>query len=255
MIPLWLYPLLFLTGLAAGFVDAIAGGGGLITLPVLLNIGLPPADALGTNKLQATFGSASATWHYGRAGLIDFGGSRWGVLFTVLGATVSTLLLRRLPEQFLKHSIPWLLIAVAVYVLFRRDLGGTDRRPRMTPNMFHVVCGLGLGFYDGFFGPGAGTFWAMAYMLLLGYNMTRATAHTKIMNLMSNLVSLTVFALGAHVHVGSGVTMGVGQLVGARLGSRVVIKRGTRIIRPIFIAVVLAVTARLLYLNFWNGGR
>ena len=255
MIPSWLYPLLFLTGLAAGFVDSIAGGGGLITLPVLLNIGLAPADALGTNKLQATFGSASATWNYGRAGLIDYQRCGIGILFTFVGAVIGTMLLRRLPEQFLKQSIPWLLVAVAVYMLFRRDLGETDRHPRMSTKNFHVVFGLAIGFYDGFFGPGAGTFWAMAYILFLGYNMTRATAHTKIMNLMSNVVSLTVFALGGHVHVGSGIAMGVGQLVGARIGSRVVIKRGTKFIRPIFIAVVLAVTARLLYQNFWTGSR
>src|SRR6266508_4435698 len=92
----WLYPLLFLTGLVAGFVDSIAGGGGLITIPVLLNLGLTPQDALGTNKLQATFGSASATWHYGRAGLIDFRAGQLGILCTLLGATAGTLLVSRL---------------------------------------------------------------------------------------------------------------------------------------------------------------
>jgi len=253
MIQLWLYPLLFLTGMVAGFVDSIAGGGGLISLPVLLNIGLPPAEALGTNKLQATFGSASATWHYGRAGLIDFHRCGTGMFFTLVGATVGTLLVRKLPEEFLRQSIPWLLVVVAVYTLFRRKLGEVDGQPRMSTNAFYIMCGLALGCYDGFFGPGTGTFWAMAYLLFLGYNLTRATAHTKVMNFTSNLASLSIFAMSGHVHFPSGIAMGLGQLVGARIGSRVVIKRGTRFIRPIFITVVLGVTARLLYQNFLSG--
>ena len=117
-LPLWLYPLLFLTGLAAGFVDSIAGGGGLITLPVLLSIGMPPQLALGTNKLQATFGSGSAAWHYGRAGLIDFNACTIGVLFTLIGATGGTLLVSRLPPDLLKQTIPWLLVAIALYFIF-----------------------------------------------------------------------------------------------------------------------------------------
>lgn len=250
MIPLWLYPLLFLTGLAAGFVDSIAGGGGLITLPVLLSVGLSPADALGTNKLQATFGSASSTWHYGRAGLIDFKRCGVGVVATLIGAAVGTSLVRLLPADILRLSIPWLLIAVAVYTLFRRSLGEIDAHPRMDENVFHVVFGLGIGFYDGFFGPGTGTFWAMAYMVFLGFNMTRATAHTKVMNFTSNIVSLVVFLAAGHGHIAAGATMGMGQLIGARLGSKVVIKRGTKFIRPVFVTVVLAVTARLLYQNW-----
>jgi hypothetical protein len=249
-LPLWLYPLLLLTGLAAGFVDAIAGGGGLITLPVLLSLGIPPQVALGTNKLQATFGSGSATWHYGRAGLIDFRTCGPGILFTLAGATLGTLLVSRLPSDALKQTIPWLLLGLALYFLFQPKLGETDVRGRLEPDAFHFIFGLGIGFYDGFFGPGTGTFWAMAYMLGLGFNLTRATAHTKVMNFTSNLASLGVFLVAGHVHFAAGACMGLGQLLGARLGSKVVIRKGTRLIRPIFIVVVLAVTGRLLWHNF-----
>jgi uncharacterized membrane protein YfcA len=245
----WLYPLLLLTGLVAGFVDSIAGGGGLITLPVLLNIGMPPQLALGTNKLQATFGSGSATWHYGRAGLIHFKDCRIGILCTLIGALIGTVLVRRLPSDLLRQMIPWLLVAIALYVIFQPKLGEKDLRPRLEAGIFHLIFGLGIGFYDGFFGPGTGTFWAVAYMLVLGFNMTKATAHTKVMNLTSNLVSLAVFLPGGHVHFGAGLCMGAGQLIGARLGSKVVIRRGTKFIRPVFITVVLAVTARLLWQN------
>jgi hypothetical protein len=246
----WLYPLLFLTGLFAGFVDSIAGGGGLITIPVLLNLGLAPPDALGTNKLQATFGSGSATWHYGRAGLIDFRACVNGILFTAIGAGLGTWLLTKMPPDLLQQIIPWLLIAIAGYLLLQPKIGEKDIHPRIEASGFHLLFGLVLGFYDGFFGPGTGTFWALAYMLGLGFNMTRATAHTKVMNFTSNLVSLGVFLVGGHVHFGAGLCMGAGQLLGARLGARVVLKKGTRLIRPIFITAAIAITARLLWKNF-----
>ena len=249
-LPLWLYPLLVLTGVAAGFVDSIAGGGGLMTLPVLLNVGLPAPVALGTNKLQATFGSGSAAFHYGRAGLIDFRSCWLGVFWTLIGATIGTLLVNELSPELLNRSIPWLLLGIALYVLFQPKLGESDVQSRMKPLPFHFIFGLSIGFYDGFFGPGTGTFWAMAYVLLLGFNFTRATAHTKVMNFTSNAASLAVFLWSGHVHVVAGLCMGAGQLIGARLGARMVILKGTRWIRPIFITAVIAVTARLLWKNF-----
>lgn len=245
----WLYPLLFVTGLAAGFVDSIAGGGGLITIPILLNIGLQPELALGTNKLQATFGSGSAAWHFGRAGMIDWSSSRLGVLYTFAGATVGTALVSFLPSSVLRAVIPWLLIAISIYVILQPRLGDMDRQARVRPEPFFAVCGLGLGFYDGFFGPGTGTFWAMAFVAGLGFNLTRATAHTKLMNFTSNSASLVVFLVGGHCHLLAGVSMGMGQLLGARLGSRVVIRKGTRLIRPVFVSVAIAITLRLLWLN------
>src|SRR5258705_379961 len=184
MISPWLYPLLFITALVAGFVDSIAGGGGLITIPVLLNLGMTPQDALGTNKLQSTFGSGSAAWHYGRAGLIDFRACVAGILFTAIGAGLGTRLViamgrNETGKDVLQQIIPWLIIAIALYMFLQPKVGETDLRPRMNPGLFHFTFGLGIGFYDGFFGPGTGTFWALAYMVLLGFNMTRATAHTK----------------------------------------------------------------------------
>ena len=239
-----------LTGLAAGFVDSIAGGGGLITIPVLLSLGMPPQLALGTNKLQATFGSGSAAWHYGRAGLIDFSACRIGIIFTFIGATGGTLLVSRLPADLLKQTIPWLLVAIALYFIFQPKLGESDRGSRLSSETFHVVFGLVIGFYDGFFGPGTGTFWALAYVLALGFNLTRATAHTKVMNFTSNAASLAVFLVGGHCHLTGGLCMGLGQLLGARLGSKVVIRKGVKLIRPIFITVALAITVRLLWQNF-----
>src|SRR5262249_762817 len=179
MIEGWQYPLLFGTGLAAGFVDSIAGGGGLISLPVLLNFGLAPQLALGTNKLQGTFGSGSATWHYVEAKTVVPGDCVRGFLFSFFGGVAGTLAVQRVDPSFLRQAIPILLIGIAGYLLVKPSLGTQDLYPRMARGGFDVVFGLLLGFYDGFFGPGVGTFWAMAYMLLLGFNMTRATGFTK----------------------------------------------------------------------------
>jgi len=250
MIPLWLYPPLFLTGLAAGFVDAIAGGGGLVTLPVLLNLGLSPPDALGTNKLQAVFGSGCATWHYGRAGLIDLRASVSGIVFTAAGAVAGSYAVLLLDPGLLKRFIPLLLIVIAIYSLFQPRLGEADLHPRIPAAVFYPAFGLVLGFYDGFLGPGTGTFWAMAYVLGLGCNLMRATACTKLMNLTSNVASLGFFLCANHVLFAAGLAMGLGQVAGARLGAKAVLKRGTKFIRPIFISVVLAITVKLLFENF-----
>lgn len=240
---------MLVTGLLAGWVDSIAGGGGMITLPVLLNFGLPPAFALGTNKLQAAFGSGSATWHFGRTGLIPWRSCLAGIVWTAFGATAGGLAVQWVRPDVLRLAIPFLLFGVAVFFLLRPELGEVDSRPRLGSGVFHCLFGIGIGFYDGILGPGTGTFWAFAYVCVLGLNLTRATACTKLMNFVSNAVALVVLAVGGKVLVLPGLVMGVGQLVGAQVGSRMVIRRGTKFIRPVFIAVSLAITARLVWQN------
>jgi uncharacterized protein len=250
MISWWPYPLFFLTGVAAGFVDSIAGGGGLITLPVLLNSGLAPQEALGTNKLQATFGSGSATWHYGRTGLTTWHECVPGILFTFVGAYAGSQVVLHLDPSFLELTIPWLLIGVALFSIFHPTLGQADVDSRLQRLPFYLLFGLAIGFYDGFFGPGTGSLWAMAFVLGLGFNLTRATAYTKAMNFTSNVASLLVFLWGGQIHYGAGLVMGAGQLLGARLGAHAVIRRGVRFVRYVLITVVLAITVRLLWENF-----
>ena len=252
MSELWQLPLLFATGLAAGFVDSIAGGGGLITLPVLLGLGFTPQAALGTNKLQATFGSASAAWHYAEAGTVDWRDCTQGFLFAFVGAAGGALWVQQLDATILKRVIPVLIAAVALYALLKPQMGEKDLHPRMQRGWFDVLFGMGLGLYDGFFGPGTGMFWTMAFVLGMGFNLTRATGYTKVMNFASNLSSLAIFLIGGQVLFVAGLVMGAGQLLGARLGSRMVVKRGAKFIRPVFISVALAITVKLLYDSFWK---
>ena len=244
------YPLLFLTGLVAGLVDAIAGGGGIISLPVLLNLGLSPTLALGTNKLQASFGVVSATRHYANSGLIDWRACRFGIVTTLLGALGGAWAVQRLDAQLLARIIPWLLAAIVVYSMVRPQVGGQDRPPRLGAGTFFTGFGLVLGFYDGFFGPGVGSFWIVALVLLLGCNFLRATAHAKVMNAASNLASLALFALGGEVDYAAGLVMGAGQIVGGRLGAGLAVKRGARFVRPLFLTMVVAAMARLIWLNW-----
>ncbi len=243
----WEYPVLSGVGLLAGFVDSIAGGGGLITLPALLWAGLPPQLALGTNKLQSSCGTALATWRYAQAGLMRVKGIGFGVVIAFLASWVGSAAAAHAPADLLRRLIPFLLLGIALYVGLKPDLGLAGRPPRMAGALFALVFGTLLGFYDGFFGPGTGSFWMTACVLLLGLDFRGATGYTKAMNLASNLASLLFFASQGQVHYGYAGAMAVGQLVGAQMGSRMVIHRGARLVRPMLLAVVFVMASKLIW--------
>ena len=234
-LPAWAYPLLFAAGFSAGLVDSIAGGGGIISLPVLLNFGLPPQLALGTNKFQSSFGSVAASWHYVRRGLVKLRDCRLGILLTLVGALLGAYAVQHMSSAVLEKVIPVLLAAIVIYLAFQPQIGLEDRPAR-------------LGIYDGFFGPGTGSFWAIAFVLLCGQNLTQATAHTKVMNATSNLASLALFAAAGLVQLGAGLAMAAGQVLGARLGG-LVVRRGSRFVRPAFLAMAALTIVRLLWVN------
>jgi len=171
--------ILFIAAVFAGFIDAIAGGGGLIALPALLSVGIPPQIALGTNKLQGMFGSATAALYYWRKGLVDLKKARIGIFFTFAGAGIGAWAVQQISGEFLNSAIPILLFIIAVYTIVTPALGRSDAAPRMGFSVFYGVAGIVLGFYDGFFGPGVGSFWAIAFMVLLGYEIQKATGYTK----------------------------------------------------------------------------
>lgn len=245
-----IFLILFSGGFCAGFVDSIAGGGGLIALPVLLSIGLPPHLALGTNKLQGTFGTFSASLNYIRNGKVRLADMTTGVIFTFCGAGLGAWFIQLLEPGFIRHIIPIMLLAVFFYTLWARDLGVKNRRPALDRSIFFFMAGTALGFYDGFFGPGTGSFWTAAFMMLLGYDMTRAAGATRIMNFTSNIVALAVFVIGRNVLYTAGFSMALGQIIGARIGSGMAIQKGVRFIRPIFLSVVFLTIVRLGYLNY-----
>lgn len=242
--------LLFFAGLSAGFIDAIAGGGGLISVPALLWAGLPPQMALGTNKMQSTWGTLMAVRKYAKAGLVAWTDVRLTVCITFVSAMSGALVLMLISNVVLKMIVPWMLLGIAVYVLLSPGLGKTAAKARLGLGAFACLAGSVLGFYDGFFGPGTGTFWTMACISLLGLELTRATAFTKVANLTSNMASLFIFVLSARVNYEVAAVMIAGQLIGGRLGAGMAIRHGAPFIRIIFITVVLAMVAKLLWDQF-----
>ena len=246
-----IFILLFSTGLAAGFVDSIAGGGGLISLPVLLSIGLPPQLALGTNKLQGSCGALSSVINYTRKGVVNPKDCIMGIAFTFFGAALGAITIQYIRAGFIRPLIPAMLLVVFIYTLGSPDLGRRPRTARMGPLPFYLIFGTALGFYDGFFGPGTGSFWTGALLVFLGMEMTQAAGQTRVMNFTSNIVALGLFALGDNVLYSAGLTMAAGQIIGARMGSSLAIKKGAPFIRPLFLAVVFATILRLIHVNYF----
>lgn len=241
--------LLFAAGLLGGFIDSIAGGGGLITVPTLLWVGLPPQLALGTNKAQSSCGTTLAVMRYARAGLVSWGEVRLAVLLSFIGSAVGAWTLTLISNDVLRVIIPWMLLAVVIYVALSPRLGLAESKARLDAVVFSWLFGLSLGFYDGFFGPGTGAFWILALVALLGQELTRANAYTKAVNLASNVGSLIVFACLGHVAVLPAAVMVAGQMIGVRLGTGLVLKHGAAFIRVVFLVVVLGIVLRLLWPN------
>ncbi|PWC81111.1 hypothetical protein TSH100_28195 [Azospirillum sp. TSH100] len=244
--------ILFAIGLLAGFVDSIAGGGGLLTIPALLAAGLSPAEALATGKLQSSFGSLSATIKFVRRGEVHPGAMRTMILCTFVGAGAGATLVQMLDPSFLRDVIPILLIGIALYLLLSPKAGDVDAHQRIGEHAFALSIGTGIGFYDGFFGPGTGTFFAIAFVSLLGYNLRKATAHTKVLNLTSNLASLLFFIAGGHVLWTVGLLMGVAQYIGAQAGAHMVIRNGARVVRPMLVVASIVITAKLVWTDEHN---
>lgn len=236
--------LMFFVAGVAGCIDAMAGGGGLITIPAMLSIGVPPVSALATNKLQSSAGSFSASFYFVRAGMVNLREMVIPTACTFLGSLCGSTLVQQIDAGFLVTAVPIMLIAIATYFMFSKKLDGGE--PKITLKTFGMTVGTCIGFYDGFFGPGTGSFFAMAFVALLGMPLPKATAHTKVLNCTSNLTALASFVLGGHILWTLGLAMMGGQFIGARIGSRMVMTKGQKLIRPVIVTVCLIMSVRLI---------
>jgi uncharacterized membrane protein YfcA len=246
----WTYLLLFLAGLAAGFIDSIAGGGGLISVPALLAVGLPPQLALGTNKMQSVWGTLLAVTRYAKAGLVEWREMRLVIAVTFGFSLLGTWAVTQVSNEWLKIVVPWLLLGIAVYALLSPSLGTKPVEARVSPWVFAWLGGVVLGFYDGFFGPGTGSFWTLGCVSLLGLELTKATGYTKMVNLTSNVASVLVFVVAGSMVYEVAAVMVAGQLIGARLGSGMVIRHGAPFVRVVFLMVVFTLVMKLLWDQF-----
>ncbi len=233
----------------AGFVDAIAGGGALITIPVLLSVGIPPIQALGTNKMQSTFGSFSAALYFFKHNQISLKEMRGSIIAVFIFGAFGAILVQYINAKVLSSLIPFLLIAFAFYFLFSPKMSDSESKRVLGNFGMMVMTGI-VGFYDGFFGPGTGSFFALIFIALGGYGVTRATANAKLLNFTSNLASLLFFALGGEVLVMLGILMGIGQYFGAQLGSKAALKHGSKLIKPLMVTVSLAISCKLLWQQY-----
>lgn len=243
--------ILFSVALVAGFIDAIAGGGGLITIPALLMTGMSPALALGTNKLQACGGSFSASLYFIRKRAVNLSEVWLLIVLTFIGSAIGTLLIQQVDSSIIRKVLPFLMLAIGLYFLFTPKLGEEDRQQRFSFVGFSFTAAALIGFYDGFFGPGTGSLFSLAFVTLLGFNLAKATAHAKVLNFTSNIASLMLFLIGGQVLWSVGLAMMAGQIIGGNLGAKMVLTKGKSLIRPMVVIMSFIMTAKMVYDQGW----
>jgi uncharacterized protein len=239
--------LLFLLALVAAAIDAMAGGGGLLTLPGLMAAGLDPLTAFATNKLQSVFGPASATFQFWRKGRVRLRDHLLPAATCFVSSACGAACVSIMDPGLLRSVVPFVLMGVAVAVIARPNLGEVKSEARLSYRAGALTVIPAIAFYDGFFGPGAGSFYALAAVAFLGAGLAEATIGAKIYNFMSNLGALVFFIFAGHPSWTHGAAMAAGTIVGGNIGARLVLKHGARIIRPVLFAVSLALSLKLLW--------
>ncbi|WP_314095558.1 TSUP family transporter [Microbacterium foliorum] len=246
--------LVIVAAFAAGWIDAVVGGGGLLQLPALLLIpGMSPIQALATNKLASVFGTATSSVTYYRRAKPDIRTALPMALIALVGSFGGAAVATVLPAAAFKPIIVVALLAVALFTAFRPQMGAATML-RFSGHRHHIMAGLSglvIGFYDGLIGPGTGTFLVISLVALLGYDFLQASAKAKIVNLATNAGALLLFIPHGSVLWLLGGILAIANVAGSYLGSRMAISRGTRFIRVVFLVVVVALIAKL-GVDVWN---
>lgn len=239
---------LFFSGFVASFIDSTVGGGGLVSLPALLFCGLPPAIALGTNKVAGTVSSLTSTLSYLKSGKINVKLVKYLLPLSLLASIGGAYAVHNLPTSFLTPLVIILLILVTIYTIFKRDLGTTSTYRGVTKRIGVAAVGIAVifGFYDGFFGPGTGSFLIFAF-ILIGFDFVQSSGNAKALNLASNFGALGTFISLHAINYDFGLIMSVGMVVGAIAGSQMAIRRGVTYVKPIFICVTVAMIGKQLW--------
>lgn len=243
---IWLIVTMFCVAILTGFIDSIAGGGGLVMMPSLLAAGLPPHLAIGTNKLQSVFGTSTACWSYWKGGLVDIRKNLPLVMAACAASAAGALAIQQVSSDVLSYIVPVFLVGLAAYVIFSPRMTDDDAQERLSRRGYAPVAS-GIGFYDGFFGPGTGQFFTASLVGLRGHGLTRAVGNTKLFNAATNWAAVIIFALGGKMVWMLGLAMAAGAMIGGYLGSRFAMRHGARIIRPLMIAASLALTGKVIW--------
>lgn len=235
-------------GFVAAFVDSVVGGGGMISLPVLMATGIPPHLVLGTNKLASSISSLTSTLSFVRSGRVD----KQLVLrlgaYSVVGGAAGTTVLHWVPSSFLRPMMIVMLLAVTIFTLTRKQMGDERTYVGLTgkTTLCFTAAALLLGGYDGFFGPGTGSFLIFAF-LLVGFDFVGAAGNAKVLNLCSGLASLSMFAYFHTIDYRIGLAMGLAMMFGSLVGSQLAIKKGARFVRPLFLSMSALLIAKQLW--------
>jgi len=243
---LMICPLIFL----AGFIDSIAGGGGLISLPSYLFIGLPSHAALGTNKFSSSIGTLVATLRYAKNKQVHYKSALAAAIAALLGSYSGALMALAFDEKFLKVLLIIMLPVMAVFILTRKKFGEENKISALSNKkviILSIITGLVLGTYDGFFGPGTGTFLILAFTGVIGLDLATASGNTKVVNLASNIAALVAFITGDSVIFAVGIPAAICGMLGNWLGSGLAIRNGAKVIRPVFIGVMVLLFVKILW--------
>ncbi len=243
--------LVTLASMLAGFVDAVVGGGGLILVPALFAVfpQAPPATLFGVNKSASIWGTAMASWQYSKRVTLTWHSLLPATVAGFIGAFAGAWTLTKIAPDFLRIALPFILAAVLIYTLARKDMGRVHapRFARKHELMAASSIGLVIGFYDGFFGPGTGSFMVFLFVRWLGYDFLHASASAKLVNVATNLAALILFASTGHVWWHLAVPMAVANVIGSVLGTRMAMKHGAGFVRGLFIVVVGALILKTGY--------
>lgn len=243
---------LCLGGFLAAFVDSIAGGGGLISMPVLLIAGLPAHLALGTNKFAGAFGCFSSAYNYSKSGKTNIELLKKLIPFTILGCLLGVKCVLSISENILNILVFLMILIVALYTYLKKDLGKEDKFENLSKENIKkgIIMAFALGFYDGFFGPGTGTFLTFAFIKIYGFDFLHASANTKILNFTSNFTALILFMFSGQILYKVAIFYAISMVLGGYIGAKVAINKGSQLIKPIFLFMALAVAIKLLYQAF-----
>ncbi|WMJ79165.1 TSUP family transporter [Clostridium sp. MB40-C1] len=236
----------------AAFVDSIAGGGGLISLPAFMAAGVSPHIALGTNKFCASCGSLTSVLAFIKSKKIDFDFLKYLLPFSLLGAIAGVNTVLKVDEKLLETLVLILILSVGVYSIFSKSIGKENNFKGATKlNIFlGIILAFCLGFYDGFFGPGAGSLLIFGLIKIFGFDFVQAAGNGKLLNFVSNITSLILFAIHGQIDYLIGIPMAIFMILGAKFGTSLAINKGSKLIKPIFITMSLALGCKILIQNF-----
>jgi len=237
-----------IAGFFGAVVDAIVGGGGLITTPALLAIGMPTHLALGTNKFASSMGTISSSYHFYKSGNMNLKLLKYLLPFSLVGSALGVLAVLAIEPDFLRVLIIGLVICIGAYTLLKKDLGIHNTFTGLTRKKIAlgVLLALVLGFYDGFFGPGTGSFLIFGLIHIFGYDFKKASANSKLMNLFSNTTAFVLFLINGKVMFLVALPMSISMIIGARVGAKLAITKGAAFIKPVFITVSFALVVKMI---------